>query len=265
MRNIVVFLIVFLSLSAAVLQAQGIPSVSRDQFEAAVHASLTSHDGGEYFYAHSDSYRKLVNFSVRKQLGLIHERNGVLPQIAVGGDISQTFDASNSSNDEDETSVAINRINTSTICIGANEDGNDGGMYTFGMPVYTSTDKGSSWKTYRLPQPVGTSMIASGDPIVIADDQGNFFYSYLGGDGNTYDIKDIAIARSQDGIEWSNATAININTNTSGSPDKEHMCVDNSPESPHHGRVYVVWYEFYSTNVQQGEGLNVVWRMWKRR
>jgi len=259
MKSIASFLFLFISVSISTLgQAQSVASVSRQQFQAEVHNYLSKQEGGEYLYAHADSYRKLVNFLVRKQLGLIHTTKKNAEGVILAQDSSRTFDASKTADDQDETSVAINHLNKSVICIGANEDGDDGGMFTNGMPVFTSTDKGASWKSYRLPQPANSSFYAEGDPILAADDKGNFFYAYLAGDGTPYS-GDICIARSPDGISWSNATAINININVSGSPDKEHMCIDNSPTSPHYGRVYVVWFEFYNNPSQKGEGLNVVW------
>jgi len=50
-----------------------------------------------------------------------------------------------------------------------------------------------------------------------------------------------------------------VNKNISGSPDKEHMTVDCSHSSPHYGRVYVVWFEYYASPDEPGEGLNIIW------
>jgi hypothetical protein len=177
-------------------------------------------------------------------------------------DSSNVCDPNDNPDDQDETSVAINRINKSVICIGSNEGGDDGGMYTNGMPVYTSTDEGASWRTYHLPQPPTTSgntdFVALGDPILTSDDRGNFYYAYLGGDGSN-STGNICIAMSSDGVNWSNRTPIDINKSIPGSADKEHMTVDCSTSSPYYKRVYVTWYEFYVNGLQTGEGLCLAW------
>ena len=247
------FLIIIAILAASSLRAQNSVQISRKDFQIAVQAELAKHEGGEYLYQHADAYKRLVDYTVRKQLGLLKETKERSPALIMSIDTSHSFDASNDPEDQDETTVGINRVDKTLICIGAN----DIGMFTLGMPVYTSTDEGASWGTYRLPQPVTGGFVASGDPIIATDDQGNFYYAYLGGDGT--DLRgNICVATSSDGINWHNGKSITINTVNAGYPDKEHMTVDCSPGSPHYGRVYMVWYEFY-TNTTAGEGLNVLW------
>ncbi|MFI5263332.1 MAG: T9SS type A sorting domain-containing protein [Candidatus Kapaibacterium sp.] len=235
-------------------RAQVTLPISRDEFQAGVKAELAKHEGGEYLYQHADGYHRLVDYLVKRKLGVPEQTEEKSSEMTLNADTSHSLDVSRTSNDEDETTVGINRTNKSTICIGAN----DVAMYNLGMPIYTSTDKGISWKTHRLPKPTTSGLLAVGDPIIATDDQGYFYYAYLGGEQSEL-TGNITVATSPDGIIWHSTTPINVNGTNEGFPDKEHMTIDCSPTSPYHGRVYVVWYEFYSFNGQAGQGLNVVW------
>jgi hypothetical protein len=257
LRKAILFLLIII-LHTISLHAQSVFSVTHDQFETAIRAEMAKHIGGEYLYNHSESYQRMIKHIVRKELGLTKRQGQSFSPLSANSDTSTVFDPDVDPQDQDETSVAINRVNTSTLCIGAN----DNDMYDSGMPVYTSTDKGSSWSVYRLPQPPGipgTTFTALGDPIIATDDNGNFYYAYLGGVSGSNIVGNISVAISQDGIEWSNGTPININKSITGTTDKEHISVDCSPTSPYYGRVYVVWYEFYTDGLHTGEGLNIAW------
>ncbi|MEI8133638.1 MAG: T9SS type A sorting domain-containing protein [bacterium] len=237
------------------------PSIDKTQFQHAVAKELAKHQFGQSLYDRCESYRRLINFIVRRDLGLIHPREQAQHASTLSQDTTILGDPYDDSDDQDETSVVINRGNPSIICIGANEAGGDGDMFTKGMPAITSTDKGLSWQTFRLPFPQGipgTQFVALGDPMLASDDRGNIFYAYLAGDGSN-EAGSIVVAISQDGIDWSNRTAININKTVVGAPDKEHMTIDLSPKSPYYGRVYMVWFEFYGDFTTPGEGLNICW------
>jgi hypothetical protein len=80
------------------------------------------------------------------------------------------------SNDEfaqQETSIAISRKDPNRIVVGSNDDAMD----VRSMPAYLTTDGGKSWDTYRIPK-VPTPYRPTGDPVVIADNDGGFYYAH---------------------------------------------------------------------------------------
>ncbi len=141
------------------------------------------------------------------------------------------------SNDEfgqQETSIAISHTNPNLIVVGSNDDAMD----VRSMPAYVTTDAGKSWDTYRLPKsPVPYGAI--GDPVVIADNDGGFYYAYLlFHDATSW--YNILVCHSKDGKTWSYNSPV-IDTPTTAFEDKEWLAIDRSPTSPTYGRLYVSW------------------------
>jgi len=175
-------------------------------------------------------------------------------------DTGTVLDISDLPFNQDNPAVAISRGNKNTIVIGAATDDMD----SLGMPAYVSTDRGISWQTSRLPLPLNPDYYIYGEPNIAADDAGNFYYAYITDDGSVIpdSAGNISIAISTDGGGvWRNAMPININILHYGAPDGPCITVDNSPSSPHHGRVYVVWDEFFAapdTDYTDG-GLYIAW------
>jgi hypothetical protein len=213
---------------------------------------LTAYPHGEYLYAHSDAFRKLVDHHILVSLGLYipSEDKPRSAEQPVGLDTSYVKDVSNNLADQDETSIAINRKTKNLIVAGANDDN----MYTSGMPAYYSTDLGKTWKTAHVPLISSTEPI--GDPVIATDDSGTFYYAYLLGDPTNY-TSTICIAASTDGKKWKNLTAVDPIGPITTFDDKEHITVDCSHASPYYGRIYVVWYGF--TDVSSNVGLTINW------
>ncbi len=128
-----------------------------------------------------------------------------------------------------EPSIAMDPNNVSNLVVGAVLD-----------RAYHSHNGGKSWKMQRITSSYGVW----GDPVVIADTKGNFYYFHLsfpsGGDGG-YDsdkLDRMVCQKSTDGgVSWSDGTYTGLNTPKD--QDKEWAVVD--PENNH---IYLTWTQF---------------------
>ena len=146
---------------------------------------------------------------------------------------------------QNETSIAISRTSPNIIVAGSN----DIRMVTlnFGMPAFYTTNFGTTWKTAFVPLVDGYT--SYGDPALAAGSNGVLYYTYLlmGTDGQTGNI---IVATSKDGQTWKNGSPVISDQNIvppdgfAYIEDKEQVCIDESPLSPHKGRLYVVWVHF---------------------
>ncbi|MEO8166891.1 MAG: T9SS type A sorting domain-containing protein [bacterium] len=114
--------------------------------------------------------------------------------------------------------------------------------------MYLTTDGGVTWSgsDTTAAAPINNH---GGDPAPAIDANGRFYQSYLG-----FSVTGMYTSYSTDmGTTWANTITLE-----SGSQDKNHTFVDNTPGSPYFGRVYVTWSRFtvaqppavvsYSTN-----------------
>jgi hypothetical protein len=132
-------------------------------------------------------------------------------------------------NNAKEPAIAINLANTNELVAGANGDN-----------VYYSHDGGYSWSLGKLVSSYGVL----GDPCVVADDQGNFYYSHLSKtETPTGWLDRIVIQKSTDaGISWNNGSFTGFNDPKD--QDKPWLAFDTNPLSPFYGNLYVAWTEF---------------------
>lgn len=143
---------------------------------------------------------------------------------------------------QNETSVAISRTQPWIVVAGAN----DQNMYTNGMPAYVTSNSGKTWAKSSIS--FGSTAVAPlGDPMLAASDDGTLYYAYLM--LHTQANDNLFVATSTNGRSWTNgAPILGIDTLT-GLEDKEQICVDNSPQSQYHGRVYVLWVHFNADRI----------------
>ncbi len=127
-----------------------------------------------------------------------------------------------------EPSIAINPLDLRQVVAGAILD-----------RVYVSRDSGRTWSKSRLTSPYGVF----GDPVVLADFSGNFFYAHLSDPtgkqwGDPTILDRIVIQKSSDGgNSWSEGAYTGLDHPRD--QDKQWLATD--PETHH---VYISWTEF---------------------
>ncbi|MEM1322403.1 MAG: sialidase family protein [Bacteroidota bacterium] len=105
--------------------------------------------------------------------------------------------------------------------------------------VHYSSDGGKTWTTDNL----NSSQGVYGDPCVISDQEGNFYYFHLADpEGSRWKSKrileSIVVQRSEDGgVNWTNGKAIGLNPPKQ--QDKEWAIAN-----PDNGEIYVTWTQF---------------------
>ena len=105
--------------------------------------------------------------------------------------------------------------------------------------VHRSSDGGRTWTTQPLQSPLGVW----GDPVIIADDNGRFYYFHLsdptGKNWASEEILDRIVVQTSDdgGATWSSGTG--IGHRPPADQDKEWASVD-----PKTGAIYTTWTEF---------------------
>jgi uncharacterized repeat protein (TIGR01451 family) len=133
---------------------------------------------------------------------------------------------------QNETTIAINRIDSDNLVGGANDYRN--GDTECG--VYTSSDRGDTWTDQILPRVAGFAQ--AGDPGVAVDANGRFYYLCMNFNRNNNDATQYVHKSLDDGQTWGPAIL------AAGSPmanfdDKGHIAVDNASFTPNRGNVYV--------------------------
>ena len=105
--------------------------------------------------------------------------------------------------------------------------------------VYFTKDGGTTWKKTKLTSPFGVY----GDPAVVADSKGTFYYLHLsdptGGQGgyDTEKLDRIVVQKSEDGGEtWTPGEFVGLNHPKD--QDKQWAAVDTK------GNLYVTWTQF---------------------
>ena len=127
-----------------------------------------------------------------------------------------------------EPTIAINPRHPENIVAGSVLDN-----------VYYTKDGGGTWSKAQLKSPFGVY----GDPAIIADDKGSFYYFHLSdptGGTSGYDsdkLDRIVVQKSNDGGEtWTPGESIGLNPPKD--QDKQRAAVDNK------GNLYVSWTQF---------------------
>lgn len=127
-----------------------------------------------------------------------------------------------------EPSITMDPNNIDNLVVGAVLD-----------RAYHSHNGGKSWKMQRLTSSYGVW----GDPVVIADTKGNFYYFHLSfpsgeGDWDSDKLDRIVCQKSTDGgLSWSDGTFTGLNPPKD--QDKEWAVVD-----PENNNIYLTWTQF---------------------
>src|SRR5262245_50875815 len=146
-----------------------------------------------------------------------------------------------------EVSVAINPKNPDNI-LGASFQSGRPPRPSAGSYPYLSMDGGKTWKTVQTPN---TDNFTQGDDVVVFANDGTAYHAHLSFAGIRAARPQradnaIAINTSRDGgLTWTDAvpTVRHINSVTPFE-DKPGIIVDNAPNSPNKGHIYVAWTRF---------------------
>ncbi len=140
-----------------------------------------------------------------------------------------------------EPSIAINPKEPEKMVVGVvsamkQKKGTD--SYTIKNRIFYSSDYGNSWKSRRLRSRYGDF----GDPCVIADDDGNYYYFHLSDPEKTgwlgkMIMDRIVCQQSEDGFSWTMGSGIGYNPPKQ--QDKPWAVFDS-----YSGRLFVSWTEF---------------------
>lgn len=122
-----------------------------------------------------------------------------------------------------ETSIAIHPFDINNMVVGANIDSY---YYTF--------DGGLTWQVRTMTSSFGVW----GDPCVLADTKGNFYYLHLCNSGEYYYDRLICQKSFDGGITWTDGTF--LGENFSQIQDKEWAAIDLT-YSPYRNNIYVTW------------------------
>lgn len=137
---------------------------------------------------------------------------------------------------QSEPTVAIDPSNDDVLLAGSNN------LVEGSMPVYSSTDGGSTWKTSATaPAPASRSASCAGDPGVAIDVAGRQYYSYLRStpcDGGRPRL--FVVSRTGPDASWSRPVLV-APLGRARYDDKPAIAVDSSASSPYRHRVYVAW------------------------
>ncbi len=135
---------------------------------------------------------------------------------------------SNSNNDNpNEPSIMIDPTSTDNIVAGSN-------LSYF----YTSSDGGQTWSSDSLESQYGVW----GDPVIIADNNGDFYYFHLSNpeDSGHWVDRIVCQKSTNKGISWTDGVGIGYDTtNEDAAQDKAWAVVD-----PSNNNIYLTWSEF---------------------
>ncbi len=134
-----------------------------------------------------------------------------------------------STNAPEETSIAFSTVNPAIMVAGANI-----------TLHYYSRDTGRTWKQGIMKSPYGVW----GDPIVVSDTAGNFYFFHLSTPPNGHWIDRMVCQKSKDGGKtWSSGTYTGLNGEKN--QDKPGVAIDLT-NSPYRNRIYLAWTQFDS-------------------
>ena len=146
-----------------------------------------------------------------------------------------------------EVTIAINPKNPDNIVAASFQTGRPPHPRA-GSYFYLSMDGGKTWKTTPVENPKG---LTQGDDVVYFGSDGSAYHAHLSFVG----IRALRPPRAENGIlvetskdgglTWNESVpAINHINSVTPFEDKPGIVVDNAPDSPHKGNVYLAWTRF---------------------
>jgi len=161
---------------------------------------------------------------------------------------------------DNELAIAVDPEDADHLLAGSNDyfyrfNNNTGARQAI-VPTgfFTSFDGGVTWEDGQIPMRVGNG---AGDPAPAFDAKHDVALmaqlENVGGQGGFWVSRgDVSVSRSEDGgLTWSEPVTVMMGTGAGIGPankavfwDKEFITVDNDPDSPHYGRIYVTATKF---------------------
>jgi len=261
-RPLGAIVIVFIMVLSQSLHAQTMhPSIDPIAYQKAIDDQLTIYGGSRYLYENADGYQRLIQYYALKRLGydLLEsdpDLSLAVDSIFTENKLDLNAKGATNTNDQDETTIAVNRLNPKIIVAGANEVPS---MVSSGMPAYYTNDGGNKWTSARVARPLSPFTVTMGDPSLAAGDSGYIYYAYLVGKSDQSGLMNLVVASSRDGAKWVNGGYVVPADSVMGIEDKENIWVDNNPGSPHYGRIYLTWVHFNDGTLVGGGGGRIAW------
>ena len=159
---------------------------------------------------------------------------GGAPPIVLGGDGPDVLTSDDPNITQSENSVFVNPTDIDKV-INSNNSTNNPVTILYGTSAYKTIDGGPTW--YGTVDLTGAGA-NFGDPAAAIDLTGRYYVGYI----NTGFGQGVAYS-TNGGDNWTNVTVTG-----SGTDDKNHLWVDNSPSSPHEGNLYSAWTSFSTTS-----------------
>jgi hypothetical protein len=142
---------------------------------------------------------------------------------------------------QSEAAIALDPRRPDVLLAGSND------VRTRSMAVYSSTDGGRRWTRGHLPAPAGTRLCVSSDPALAIDLRGRQYYAFLGltcRGGRVLSASIYVARRGGPSASWRTLRLPVERPRRLTADDHPGLLVDNSPSSPHRGRLYVAWTRF---------------------
>ena len=156
-------------------------------------------------------------------------------------DVPVTTDATST---QSENSIFVDPTDKDKVLNSNNSTPNPSNGSVYGTSTYSTTDGGSTWSGTKL----GPGTSNSGDPAACINMSGRWFEGYIDNAGG----QSISYSDNQ-GTSW---TVVKVGT---GSTDKNHLWVDNSPTSSFPGYLYNGWMINNQISVSHSSNNGVTW------
>lgn len=129
---------------------------------------------------------------------------------------------------QSENSVFIDQLDETRLVVS-----NNSATYpvdtAYGANSLYSFNSGTTWEGSIE----GAGGFNNGDPSTVIGLNGRWYVNYLGTDFGIY-----VSYSDNEGEDW---TVVDVANNPLIKCDKSHMCIDNNPDSPYEGNIYVSW------------------------
>ncbi len=170
----------------------------------------------------------IVNYNPDKKAAPAIFTGSRIKAILVRTEDSPDIPVTDENSTQSENSIAIDPFDESVL-LNSNNSTNLDVTEKYGADALFSFDSGDTWDG----DIEGPDEENNGDPVSVIGLSGRWFINYINEDGG------MGVSYSDDnGSTWSTVQAA---PNPGDLTDKCHLCIDNNPDSPYEGNLYVAW------------------------